>query len=387
MNIGFIGLGKLGMPCAEVLAEKHRVFGYDIAPRYSERVEILSSLEALCAQAGLLFIALPTPHDKGYDGSQPTAQLPAKDFDYSALKACLTELNSYCSEQKTVVLISTVLPGTVRRELDPLLDKVTLIYNPYLIAMGTVQWDMVNPEMIIIGTKNGSEAEVQLLRDIYDPLMQNNPRYVCGTWEEAESVKIFYNTFISAKIGIVNMIQDVAERLGNMNVDVVCDALKHSTQRITGPSYMKPGMGDGGPCHPRDNIALRSLSHRLGLGYDLFGAIVDSRDIQARNMAEKLAAFGLPVLILGASYKPGVPYTDGSYALLVAYYLQQKNIAVYFDQHPEDKVQRFTYLLSHEHVFNDFPFRSGSVIVDPWRSFRSTDSSLRVIPYGNTRNS
>ena len=61
------------------------------------------------------------------------------------------------------------------------------------------------------------------------------------------------------------MIQDVAEKQGNINVDVVTDALKNSNQRIMGPRYMKAGMGDGGACHPRDNIALRWMSDNLEL--------------------------------------------------------------------------------------------------------------------------
>ena len=78
--------------------------------------------------------------------------------------------------------------------------------------------------------------ELQLF---YQTIMENNPRYVIGTWDECECIKVFYNTFISAKIGLVNMIQDVAEAQGNINVDVVTDALRDSTQRIMGFSYMK----------------------------------------------------------------------------------------------------------------------------------------------------
>ena len=76
--------------------------------------------------------------------------------------------------------------------------------------MGSVKWDMVNPEMIIIGTEDGnSTGDAKLLLDFYRPLMNNNPREIVGTWDEAESIKIFYNTFISAKIGLVNMIQEI----------------------------------------------------------------------------------------------------------------------------------------------------------------------------------
>ena len=62
------------------------------------------------------------------------------------------------------------------------------------------------------------------------------------------------------------MILDVAEKCGHMNVDVVTDALKDSSQRIMGPRYMCAGMGDAGACHPRDNIALRHLACAAGVG-------------------------------------------------------------------------------------------------------------------------
>ena len=81
--------------------------------------------------------------------------------------------------------------------------------------------------------------------------MENSPRYEIGTWDECECIKVFYNTFISAKIGLVNMIQDVAVKQGNINVDVVTTALANSTMRIMGPQYMTAGMGDGGACHPK----------------------------------------------------------------------------------------------------------------------------------------
>ena len=74
----------------------------------------------------------------------------------------------------------------------------------------------------------------------------DDPRYIIGTWDECECIKVFYNTFISTKLSLVNMIQDVAEKQGNINVDVVTEALAKSDQRIMGPKYMTAGMGDGG---------------------------------------------------------------------------------------------------------------------------------------------
>jgi UDPglucose 6-dehydrogenase len=281
-TVGFIGIGKLGLACAEVMAQSYAVTGYDIYPRTSSKITISDTLEGAVKGKDVIFVAVQTPHDPIYDGSQPITHLPNKDFDYTIVNQVLADINQYVTQDQLVVLISTVLPGTTRRELRKHITNARFIYNPYLIAMGSVAWDMVNPEMVIIGTEDGSlTGDAQLLRDFYAPLMENDPRYAIGTWDEAEAIKIFYNTFISTKIGLVNMIQDVAMKSGNINVDVVTDALSNATMRIISSKYLTAGMGDAGPCHPRDNIALRWLAENLDLGYDIFDTVMHAREKQA----------------------------------------------------------------------------------------------------------
>lgn len=249
IKIGFIGLGKLGLDCAEVFAEHYEVRGYDIAPRTSDLVQVCSAQETI-ENSDWIFVAVPTPHEEGYDGSVPSSHREPRDFGHEAVRHALSMINYHANDSKKVVLISTVLPGTTRRHFVNLLDRRhEFLYNPYLIAMGSVKWDMVNPEMIMIGTEDGDATTLaQELIDLYRPMMQNDPRYEIGTWEECEAIKIFYNTFISAKVGLVNMIQDFAMKIGHINVDVVTDALAKSTMRIMGPKYMTAGMGDAGAC-------------------------------------------------------------------------------------------------------------------------------------------
>lgn len=405
-NVGFVGIGKLGLPCAEVMATKYDVTGFDIYPRTSSKIKISDTLEGACTGKDVIFVAVQTPHDPIYDGSQPITHLANKDFDYTIVNKVLADINQYVNKDQLVVLISTVLPGTTRRELRKHITNARFIYNPYLIAMGSVEWDMVNPEMVIIGTEDGSlTGDAKLLKDFYEPLMENNPRYSIGTWDEAEAIKIFYNTFISAKIGLVNMIQDVAEKNGNINVDVVTDALKAATQRITGPRYLTAGMGDAGACHPRDNIALRYLAERLDLGYDLFHAIMHSRDQQAKNMALKLVSLAkehnLPVVIHGRAYKPYVEYTIGSYSELVGHFVEEAGIALtYADPLTGDTdvadapaviLMAHNARITYEGTGVDgslqgwyFEPAVGSIIVDPWRTV-SDMPGITVIHYGNTR--
>jgi UDPglucose 6-dehydrogenase len=266
---------------------------------------------------------------------------------------------------------------------------------------------MVNPEMVMIGTEDGSTTgDAKQLVDFYKTIMENEPRYEIGTWDECECIKVFYNTFISAKIGLVNMIQDVAEIQGNIDVDVVTNALAKSTKRIMGPQYMTAGMGDGGGCHPRDNIALRYMAQELDLGYDLFDSIMNAREMQAQNLAITLVDIAneknMPIYIHGKAYKPGVPYTDGSYSLLVGHYCAEYDFEPTYidpltgdDNRPEEPC---VMLLAHsasttykymqeegddtDKLYCDIP--NNSVVVDPWRKY--TNDNCEVRHYGNTRN-
>jgi UDPglucose 6-dehydrogenase len=406
MNIGFIGIGKLGMPCAEEISKKgHNVKGFDICNVTSNLVDIKNNIKETVKNTDIVFVAVPTPHSAEYDGRTPTAHLTPKDFNYDIVKQCITEANKYMTKDQLLVLISTVLPGTTRREFVPLVANTRFVYNPYLIAMGSVAWDMINPEMVMIGTEDGSETtDAKQLVDFYKTIMENNPRYVVGTWDECECIKVFYNTFISAKIGLVNMIQDVAQKQGNIDVDIVTDALAKSTQRIMGPQYMTAGMGDGGACHPRDNIALRYMAQKLDLGYDLFDSIMNAREIQAKNLAVELVKHAkknnLDVYIHGKAYKPGVEYCDGSYSLLIGHYCKDLGYEpIYVDPltgNNVDSVKGVILLAHNSGITYKYQQKSssqslyckiekGSIVVDPWRSFVAEDNSIRVIHYGNTR--
>ena len=404
MRIGFIGLGKLGLPCAEEMTRQHDVIGYDVEHRVSPHVNITQDIKEVFKDTEIIFVAVPTPHHPDYDGSRPTTHLPVKDFDYSLVKEVLKQCQKYANKNQIVSLISTVLPGTTRREFAPYTKNFQFVYNPYLIAMGSEAYDMTHPDMVIIGTEHGEDTMAsQKISRFYKKLILNDAQHMTGTWEEAEGFKIFYNTMISARLALVNMIQDVAQRIGHMNVDRITDAFKKASVRITGKGYYKAGMGDGGACHPRDNIALSWLAKELDLGYDLFAAISHSREQQTRNMAKFVADICLqenkPCVINGRAYKPSVPYTIGSPSVLLAGYLEDLGIKViYADNETNDNIEGefdCVCVLAHDpqttysHTGKQyqqklyFTPKEGITVIDPWRCFK--DSRYNVIYYGDTR--
>ena len=144
-------------------------------------------------------------------------------------------------------------------------------------------------------------------------------------------------------------------------------------------------------CHPRDNIALRYMADNLGLGYDLFDAIMRAREVQAENMAKKCLEYGKNITIVGKAYKPGVHYTNGSASMLVGHYIEQLGgTANYYDIHTGDldlaEDTTDVYLIGYwEKYVEELRFPDRCTVIDPWRTITPEQHDGKIIHYGNTR--
>ena len=266
-KIAFCGLGKLGLPIALSVARHHDVVGYDVSPeprRYlTERtyphredgvedylrtttLRIADTVDAAVTHADAVFVVVQTPHRPEFEG---VTRLPDEraDFDYTYLKDAVRAVATAAAAQRkriALVVMSTVLPGTMDREIRPLLNPWTaLVYNPAFPAMGTVLNDFEHPEFALIGVDDRDAADS--VRTIYEAMI--DAPVVEMSVRSAEATKVFYNSFISAKIGLSNAWMEVCHRLG-ANVDDVSRALGMANKRITSSYYMNGGMGDGGGC-------------------------------------------------------------------------------------------------------------------------------------------
>lgn len=338
MKVGFIGLGKLGLPVALASeAAGHEVLGFDTSPEL-ERILVSRDLpyrehqaqelldvtritvvppQELIEWAELIFIAVQTPHLPEYEG---VTRLPEgrSDFGYSYLWEALESVGE---AKCPVAVISTVLPGTLES-----LNATNVLYNPFFIAMGQTIPDFRDPEFVLIGT-DGRHPGV--LRDFYSTI-HDKPHFVT-TIKTAELTKVAYNTFIGLKIAFGNTMMELCEKTG-ADVDDLVDALSLATQRIISPAYLRGGMGDGGGCHPRDNIALSWLAREVGLSYDLFEALMICRERQTEWLAsliqdeQNMHSMYRPIEIMGKAYKPSTNLTVGSPALLLAALLKEQGV-------------------------------------------------------------
>lgn len=400
MKVGFVGLGKLGLPCAIVASRHHDVVGYDIDPRTKEhlrtrtyphreqrieqfmaehRVTTVEFIDDVVNHSDLVFVAVQTPHHPLYEGTTRVPESRA-DFDYRFLVESVKVLAASAAENKkpiVVAVISTVLPGTMEREVAPHLNEYTkLVYNPFFIAMGTTILDYLNPEFILLGVDDVDAANV--VHRFYGGFVTSPVRAM--SIKSAELTKVTYNTFIGLKIALANTVMQICHETG-ANCDDVTAALCSATDRLISPRYMRGGMGDSGGCHPRDNIAMSWLSEKLGFGYDLFGSIMHVREMQTEWLADMVAKdFRMterPITILGSAYKPETNLTYGSCSTLLSNILKENglhdNVSTWDPEVTPGAMRPWAFdrpgifFLATDHAcFKDIELPTGSVLYDPW---------------------
>lgn len=423
MNIAFIGLGKLGFPCAVALAMKgHRVFGYDtdaaLIARYRaghvppfepgldqqyaacrERISFCRTIDEAVAASEFVFVAAPTPHAPTHDGSRPYDGVP-RDFDNAILRDCLTSIGraieSALDESsdgpfRTVLIISTVTPGTTLRTLAPALERGAgrplgdgwgLVYNPFFIGQSTVVQDFLNPEFVLAGHAPSDEARERTQREVerlYATLHAKPIRQMGFT--EAECVKLCYNTYLGLKVVFANTVMELCHHLPDCDCDTVNGALKLATDRLISAKYMDGGMADGGPCHGRDQMAMSFAVQRLGLSFDIFDTINRARDAQTGFLAKLVEqhrtdprGHARPVVILGTAFKPHTNQTQGSPSLLLASILRERGIEpVLHDpavapNAPLPTSPAVYVLATRWPEYRTWRFGPADVIIDPWRT-------------------
>jgi len=416
--IGIVGLGKLGLPVAVCMAQRHHVLGYDVNPAlmkkrkyewqeqgicngeefqsYLDNADLeFVTLERLAQESEIIFVAVQTPHKSEFEG---VTRLPVEraDFDYSYLKEAVRQIVPFVRSLQTLVIISTVLPGTIRKHILPIVNgKCKVAYNPFFPAMGTVMHDFFNPEFVLIGT---IEKNVDLeLYAFYRGFFLDVPILTMSI-ESAELVKCAYNLFIGMKIVFANTMLEIADFIPDCDVDDVTRALGKANKRLLSSQYLRGGLGDGGACHIRDGVAMSWLSAELGISHNLFGDVLQAREDQTEWLVDLIdyhrhreGAESLPVIILGKAFKPETNITTGSCALLLMESLKERGIRfAAFDPYVEDNVKDIVnkraliFIATKHQVFAHFRFTVGSVVLDPHRYIKPQDG-VQVIPIGAGR--
>jgi UDPglucose 6-dehydrogenase len=267
------------------------------------------------------------------------------------------------------------LPGTIEKYIKPVLsDKIKLCYNPFFIAMGTTINDFLNPEFVLLGVDDKSAAEKVI--DFYSTI--HNKKVFQTSVKNAELVKVAYNTFIGMKIVYANTMMEICQKTG-CDVDQIIDAISLSDQRLISGKYLRGGMGDGGGCHPRDNIAMSWLSRELNLSHDFFNDLMVAREDQTEWLAEECLKHNRKIYILGKSFKPETNITTGSPSILLYNILRERTEDVEIMDPHIDGRDRFesefssisgenVFFIGTQHdLFTSLNFPKDSIVIDPFR--------------------
>jgi len=322
-----IGLGKLGASMAAAIAKRgSQVIGVDISQSavdllnaghapvqetdleetiaaFKERLRATLSHREAILNSNVSFVIVPTPSDE-----RGAFSLQYAAWAFREIGRALAEKEEY----HLVVLTSTVLPGSTRFGLLPILEQESgktagrdfgLCYSPEFIALGSVIHDFLNPDFTLVGEID--ERSGSLLEESYAAIMENHPPCKRMSIENAELTKIAVNTFVTNKITFANMLAEICQLLPGGDVDAITDAM--GTDRRIGSRYLKGAIGYGGPCFPRDNVAFGYIAHALGIQADLAETTDRMNRALPAKIVERLRPIihkGTTVAILGLAYKP-----------------------------------------------------------------------------------
>jgi UDPglucose 6-dehydrogenase len=275
------------------------------------------AMDEAVLNSDISFIIVPTP--SGKDGV----------FNNQFVLSAIKDMAPAIKKKKTrhiIVVTSTVMPGSSDGIIRETIEKHTgktvgqdigYCYNPEFIALGSVIADMLDPDFILIGESDAKSGKT--IGDIYKKTCGKDTILHRMKCVNAELSKLSINTFVTAKISYANMLTDICERLPGADVDVVTAAVG-ADSRI-GKKYLKGAVAYGGPCFPRDNIALSMMARGLGARVDLSFATDRINDYQTERLAkriEKMFPSGAHIGIAGMSYKPDTPVIERSAGMALA---------------------------------------------------------------------
>lgn len=339
MHLSVVGSGYVGTTTATCLAAVgHEVINVDIKPGVVDAINAgrppvhEPGLGTLMTDAGdhlrattsydvlaehepeVVFLCLPTPQHT--DGS----------LDLGAIRSATISLGLALAASETnplIVLKSTVLPGTASGVVEPLLAATAgrdleVAVNPEFLQMGTAVEDFQYPEKLVLGTASPDAADT--LRRLYAPLLTESPDTVVLETgrREAELIKYANNAFLAAKVSLVNELTNIARAYG-VDPSAVTGALAQDT-RIS-PRFLRPGLGWGGSCFPKDVNALRAGARTQGYDPELLDAAVSVNDGQPERVVSALARYvaleGATVCLLGLAFKPHTDDVRGSRSLSI----------------------------------------------------------------------
>jgi UDPglucose 6-dehydrogenase len=277
--------------------------------RHRERLHFSTELASALEHARLLFVAVGTPPT--YSG----------DADLSAVNAVVESMPA--SERHALVMKSTVPVGTggaIRRMFNEQgKSGFAYVSCPEFLKEGSALEDFLAPDRVVVGDDGdwAGDAVVNLYAPLDAPLVRTDIA-------SAEMVKLASNAFLATKISFINEIANVCEETG---ADVLEVARGMGLDHRIGTHFLRPGIGFGGSCFPKDVSALKQLAGNSGYHFQLLTAVIEVNELQKRRVIAKLqkhlgSLVGKTVTLLGLAFKANTDDMREASSLVLAARLQ-----------------------------------------------------------------
>jgi GDP-mannose 6-dehydrogenase len=326
MKISIFGMGYIGCVTGACLAESgHEVWGVDVNP---EKVDMINSGVSPIVEEGIQSMiqnglrtgrlratldAVEAVH--ATDLSVVCVGTPSNgngSLDLSAVVAASREIGAAIKTKPSyhcVVFRSTVLPGSVRHQLIPVLEESSgcsahrdfdVCMNPEFLREGSSVKDYYHPPFIVIGeeTQRGGDLVAQMYEGITAPLERT-------TYEVAELLKYACNTFHALKVAYANEIGALCKSLG-VDSHRVMELFALDKKLNISPAYLKPGFAFGGPCLPKDLRALLYKAKEVDMSLPVLSSLLPSNRLHMERVIERiLVTKEKRIGVLGLSFKPG----------------------------------------------------------------------------------
>lgn len=416
-----IGLGKLGLIFSHILADhNYIVYGYDVNPEIHEDIKknIKSSepylnklinknrkkfffqknFDKAVNETEATFIILPTPSKKNHE------------FDNSYIYSTLNKLGIFLKKKKKYIIniTSTVNPGSCNEFINYLEKKFklthgnefVLTYNPHLIALGSIYNDVINSELVIVGSdiKYGE----LYLKKFYKKIYKNKiNKLKFSNLKEAEISKIAINSFVTMKISFSNTLSQISDYEKNVNVSKILNTIGFD-KRI-GHKYLSLGGLFAGPCFPRDNLNFFKYLSKVKVNnvipnsIDKINNIQLFRYIKIYNDLKKIINHKPRIGICGISYKENTPLTTKSPGEQLYNYFKNKNKVIVFDtiinkKYKTEKNINF-FLKKSDVIFVCYKNKKFSqlgkiksnkkkIIIDLWNSINTNNRNILIKKVG-----
>ncbi len=286
----------------------------DSVARNAGRLHFSTELAAALEHARLLFVAVGTPPT--YSG----------DADLSAVHAVVAAMPA--TDHHALVMKSTVPVGTgaaIKREFSRQGKGFAYVSCPEFLKEGAALADFMEPDRVVVG--DDGDWAGQAVCDLYAPLGSPLVRTDVAS---AEMVKLASNAFLATKISFINEIANVCEETG---ADVGEVARGMGLDRRIGGHFLRPGIGYGGSCFPKDVSALKQLAGNSGYHFQLLTAVIEVNELQKRRVISKLqkhlgSLVGRRVALLGLAFKADTDDMREASSLVLAARLQADGATV-----------------------------------------------------------